>query len=135
MISLKKENGMKKWIAIGIIILGLISIIYVIWDQNRPGIRLDNIVVTDTIKVDNSAWYEYMSISIQDSMYAYEVIWDQKYGVTKKEYCKVIFKNDKNNLYKLVAPWRSSIEIPYANINNIAINKILIKSIPDFKLK
>lgn len=120
---------MKKWIFIGIVALGVIGIGYVIWDYNRPSIRLDNIE-PDSIVISPNPWQEYISIPAEDTGKVFEVTWDQKYGATRREFCRAIFKNDKSMQYKLVAPWITSIIIQLSNTNNIKIVKINKNEIP-----
>lgn len=78
---------MKKWISIGIVALGVIGIVYVIWSSNRPLSGLNNYSEPDLILISPNPWQEYISIPIEDTLKVFEVTWDQKYGATRKEYC------------------------------------------------
>jgi len=122
----------KMWIAIVIVALGIIAIGYEILKNSSPSIP-SNYKTSDTLKVEINPWVPYLSISEEDTVNIYEVIWDQKYGATKTAYCMVIFKNDKLRQYKLIAPWINSIVIEGQNINDIKITKVLKKDVSDYK--
>jgi len=122
---------MKKSTTITLIVITCILaiIILVTWNANR-GINLSNIKIADTIQIEKGEWEEYKSILIEDSILVYQVTWDQKYGVTKTEYCKVIFKNDKQKQYKLIAPWLDGVIIERVNMNDLSVDKINLNDVP-----
>jgi hypothetical protein len=63
---------------------------------------------------------EWTVIQQCDSTEAIKVEWDQKYGLTRTEYCRAVFQNASQ--YKLVAPW-INITIEKSNTNNICYVK------------
>jgi hypothetical protein len=123
---------MKKWIGIVIIALGVVGIAYVIWDSNSS-INLAGYSVRDTVAIEENVWKLYRSIPIGDTDEVYEVIWDQKYGATKKCYCTVVFRNERSNEYKLVAPWLDDLVIEKQNTDDISFDKVFKKDVPDYR--
>lgn len=119
-----------KWIAIVIVALGVVGIVYVIWDSNSSNV-LSNYTTLDTAVVETNPWKPYLGISENDTDNVIEVVWDQKYGATKKSYCKAVFQNEKTHQYRLIAPWMESITIECQNTNDINFNKISKKDVPD----
>jgi len=122
---------MKKWVVIGIVVLGVLGIGYEIWNQSYSN-GLVNFTSRDSSSTEVSPWILFNSISADDTDGLYEVIWDQKYGTTKKVYCKAIFKNDKTNQFKLIAPWLEALIIESQNTNDMKINKVSKKDAPDY---
>lgn len=123
---------MKKKSLITIITIAciLVVIIFVTWNANR-GTNLTNLHVTEDQKIEKNEWEEHKFILVDDSVHVYKVTWDQKYGVTRTEYCKAAFRNDKQKQYKLVAPWLDEKIIERVNMNDIRFDKILLDSIPE----
>lgn len=91
-------------VAYVIIALGVVGIIYTIWDQNSSN-PLVGYVERDSTVIEENTWKPYLSISDKSNDEVFEVSWDQKYGVTKKQYCMVVFRNESIRQYKLIAPW------------------------------
>ena len=121
-----------KWIAIVIVALGVVGIIYEIRNNNSSN-HLGNFTVQDTLIVDTNPWKPYLSISSEDTGNVYEVVWDQKYGATKKMYCMAVFRNDQTKQYKLIAPWLTGIIIEEQNTNNIRFNRVEINAVPEYR--
>lgn len=63
---------------------------------------------------------EWSVVQQTDSAGMIRVEWDQKYGMTKVAYCRVVFQTTSQ--YKLVAPWINEA-IEKANVNNIQYTK------------
>ena len=121
-----------KWVAIVIVALGAVGIGYEIWSHNSNN-HLGSYDTLDTSEVETNPWQPYKYLTESDSDYVFEVIWDQKYGATKTAYCKAIFKNIKTNQYELIAPWLNSVTIEAQNTNDLKINKVLKKDVPDYQ--
>lgn len=117
------KKNVYKWVAIVIVALGVVGIVYVIWDHNRPSF-LGNYTNLDTAVVETNPWKPYLSVSEKDTGIVIEVIWDQKYGATKKSYCMAVFQNEKTRQYRLIAPWMKNITIECQNMNDIKFNKV-----------
>ena len=122
------KKNLYKWIAFVIVALGVVGIVYVIWDHNSSNV-LGNYTNLDTAVVETNPWKPYISVSEKDTGIVIEVIWDQKYGATKKSYCMAVFQNEKTRQYRLIAPWMKSITIECQNMNDIKFNKVCRDSI------
>lgn len=122
---------MKKWYpwVVGVIALVVVAAIgFSIWSSKElPGLPL---VKIGEPKIEPNAWQPYKAIDPDDSTHALRVVWAQKYGEVKTVYCKVVFRNDKEKQYKLVAPWLSGFDIERQNMDDIKFEKILIDSVP-----
>jgi len=79
-------------------------------------------------KIEPNPWQVF---KVADTLNAYRVSWDQKYGNRITQYCKVVFHNAEQRQYMLVAPWLNSEIIERANINNIEFQKLPIADILD----
>lgn len=119
------------WVAYVIVALGVVGIIYTIWNANSTN-PFGNYAVRDTAVVETNHWKPYISISNDDTCSVYEVLWDQKYGATKKSYCMVVFRNESAKQYKLIAPWLDGLIIEYQNTNDIKFNKVLKENAPNY---
>lgn len=53
-----------------------------------------------------------------------KVIYREKYGAELIAYCMVVFKNDKTQQYKLVAPWLKNEVIERSNITGILVAEV-----------
>lgn len=124
---------MKKWIAYVIVALGVVGVVYVIWDQNSS-VNLSNYTVRDTTVIEANPWKPYRNIPEGDTENIYEVSWDQKYGVTKKKYCTAVFRNEQSKQYKLIAPWLDDQIIEYQNTNDIIFTKVLKRDVPEYRV-
>lgn len=120
-----------KWIAYVIVALGVVGIAYTIWDQNSSN-PLVGYVERDSTVVEENSWRPYLSISDKSNDEIYEVVWDQKYGVTKTMYCVVVFRNESIKQYKLIAPWLDGAIIEYQNTNDIKFKKVLKSNVPGY---
>lgn len=120
-----------KLIAYVLIALGVVGIIYTIWDQNTSNPLVGYVDRDSTVVVTND-WKPYLSISDKSEDEIYEVIWDQKYGVTKKQYCVVVFRNESAKQYKLIAPWLDGAIIEYQNTNDIKFKKVRKNDVPGY---
>jgi hypothetical protein len=121
---------MKKWIPVILGVAIVILIGYTIWEANRPVYFGPNMHVIDEPKIDTNAWQPYKNISPDDTGHVYRVLWSQKYGMVQAAYCVVVFRNDKEKQYKLVAPWLDGLEIERANMDDIKFDKISKDSVP-----
>lgn len=120
-----------KWIAYVIVALGVVGIAYTIWDQNSSN-PLVGYVERDSTVIEENSWRPYLSISDKSNDEIYEVVWDQKYGVTKTMYCVVVFRNESIKQYKLIAPWLDGAIIEYQNTNDIKFKKVLKSNVPGY---
>lgn len=120
-----------KWIAYVIVALGVVGIAYTIWDQNSSN-PLVGYVERDSTVIEENSWRPYLSISDKSNDEIYEVVWDQKYGVTKTMYCVVVFRNESAKQYKLIAPWLDGAIIEYQNTNDIKFKKVLKSNVPGY---
>ena len=120
-----------KLIAYVIIALGVVGIIYTIWDQNSSN-PLVGYVERDSTVIEENTWKPYLSISDKRNDEVFEVTWDQKYGVTKKQYCMVVFRNESIRQYKLIAPWLDGSIIEYQNTNDIKFKKVRKNDVPGY---
>lgn len=120
-----------KLVAYVIIALGVVGIIYTIWDQNSSN-PLVGYVERDSTVIEENTWKPYLSISDKSNDEVFEVTWDQKYGVTKKQYCMVVFRNESIRQYKLIAPWLDGAIIEYQNTNDIKFKKVLKSNVPGY---
>lgn len=118
-------------VAYVIIALGVVGIIYTIWDQNSSN-PLVGYVERDSTVIEENTWKPYLSISDKSNDEVFEVTWDQKYGVTKKQYCMVVFRNESIRQYKLIAPWLDGAIIEYQNTNDIKFKKVLKSNVPGY---
>ena len=119
-----------KWIAISVGILTVLAIIYVVWDFNRFQYFGTDFKAVPEPKPVTNEWMPYKAIDPDDSLNVLSVTWTEKYGETKTVYCKVVFKNDKEKQYKLVAPWLGTVDIERANMDDIRFDRILKSSVP-----
>jgi len=126
----------KQWIIIIVAIVAVLGVCYVIVETNRPvyfvGVASKQ---ADAQKIEPSAWQPDKAIAPDDSTHVFRVTWSQKYGSLRTAYCKVVFKNDKEKQYKLIAPWMTSIDIERANMDDIVFEKISIDSVPEGIIK
>jgi hypothetical protein len=100
-----------------LIIIGVgVLVVWVTIDSNRFSIGNFSHQGTKTEIPEN----EWKVVQQGDFTEMIRVEWDQKYGMTKTEYCRVVFQNASQ--YKLVAPWLN-INIEKANTNNIRYTK------------
>lgn len=118
-------------VAYVIIALGVVGIIYTIWDQNSSN-PLVGYVERDSTVIEENTWKPYLSISDKSNDEVFEVSWDQKYGVTKKQYCMVVFRNESIRQYKLIAPWLDGAIIEYQNTNDIKFKKVRKNNVPGY---
>lgn len=118
-------------VAYVIIALGVVGIIYTIWDQNSSN-PLVGYVERDSTVIEENTWKPYLSISDKSNDEVFEVSWDQKYGVTKKQYCMVVFRNESIRQYKLIAPWLDGAIIEYQNTNDIKFKKVRKNDVPGY---
>lgn len=87
--------------------------------------------VEDNYIEQPNEWQPYMAISPGEEM-AYRVTWTEKYGMTKTAYCNVIWRNDKEDQYKLTAPWiTGAVHIERSNTNDDLIVKVPLNEVPD----
>jgi hypothetical protein len=124
---------MRKWLVI-ILIFIFIFIVYKKKKQDQS-VNLTTYKNIDSLQIENNPWELLLNIEPKDSIHIYKVIWDQKYGATKINYCMAIFENKKAKQYKLIAPWFNSIIIEGQNISNINFEKIEKKSMPEGIIK
>ena len=120
----------KHWVGICIGVIALVAIIYVIWDSNQFGGLGPNIMTVEDPKVEPNDWQPYKSIGPEDSLHVLKVVWTEKYGPTKTEYCMAVFSNDKTKQYKLVAPWKEVTDIERSNMTDISISTVAKKDMP-----
>ena len=106
------------------IVILLIGVIVTI--SYNSGIDLTNLHVTKEKEIEANEWQPKKTASESKLI---KVVWDQKYGARKTEYCKVVFENKKRKLYKLIAPGLE-IVIEQSNINDITFEAISEDSIP-----
>ena len=72
-------------------------------------------------KLEDNDWIEH---KIAGPGQIIKVSWDQKYGITKTTYCKIVFSNKTQKTYKLIAPWiTNEFIIERNNIYNISTTK------------
>jgi len=124
---------MKKWLII-ISILIFLFIMHKKKEQNQF-VNLTTYKNIDSLQIEDNPWELLLNIEPSDTLHVYKVVWDQKYGATKINYCRAIFENKKAKQYKLIAPWFNSIIIEGQNINNIDFKKIEKRSMPDGIIK
>jgi hypothetical protein len=75
-------------------------------------------------------WKTVIAIASDDTTNVIKIGYDQKYGSHIEFYCKAMFRNDKTNQYKFIAPWMVGTEVERANIDAITydrVNKNLMK--------
>jgi hypothetical protein len=117
----------KNWVEILVIVAILALIGSVIWWQNLPDFFGPGTKVVE-FTPDTSDWVAYKYIAPNDTTHVYKVTWSQSWGTSKIAYCKVVFKNDKQRQYRLVAPWLSSMDIERNNMDDIKCDLILFDS-------
>lgn len=110
--------------SVGVLLIGVIATI-----NYNSGLNLKGIFVEKEKKIEVSEW---VSIKSAKETKAIKVIWYQKYGITRTEYCKVVFENKKSKKYKLVAPWIDLI-IEQVNENDISFEDVPMDSAPKQK--
>ena len=71
---------------------------------------------------NHNYWQPYLFITMNDTNNIYEVVWNEKYGMSKLAHTKVIFRS-KTGDYKLVSNIET-IEIKAININSISFKKV-----------
>jgi len=120
----------KKWIAIVTAIIAAAAIGYVIWEVNQPVYMGPGTKAVEEPKIEPNEWQPYKSIDPSDSTHVYKVTWSQKYGATQVMYCKVVFRNDKEKQYRLVAPWLNGLDIERQNMDDIQFNVISRDNVP-----
>jgi len=98
----------------------------------KTDVLVQKFQVKKEVEIKVNPWEVFMATDTLN-IDAYRVSWDQGFGLgyQKVEYCRVVFHNNKQRLYMLVAPWFSNKIVERANINNISFDKILIADIPD----
>jgi hypothetical protein len=126
---------MKKWIVVAIGVAVVLAIVIACTICNRPYYVDANGKPVAVTKIEPNDWQPYKAIDPIDSTHVYRVSWSQKYGSVQTAYCKVVFRNDKEKQYKLIAPWLSGIEIERANMDDIQFDKIPLDSVPSGILK
>ena len=104
-----------KWWQFVILAVIIAIIAWVIIDNNRPSFNITHSVTQDTIP--QNPW---TVVTQADPSELIKVTWDQKYGSTVTQYCKVVFQSAAE--YKLVAPW-ANVLIEKENLNNINFSK------------
>lgn len=108
----------------------MIVIAATIWSNRSVLLGLGSVVTPKYTEQPNE-WQVYKAIEPNDTDHVYRVTWTQKYGATQVAYCKVVFRNDKEKQYKLVAPWLAGLDIERANMDDIQFEKVPMKDIPD----
>ncbi len=112
---------MKKATVISLsVIVAILAIIIIVTITHNSGINLTNLHVSEDKKIEVNEW-EPIKTAGEDELV--KVVWDQKYGATKTENCKVVFENKKKKLYKLIAPGLEVV-IERSNINDISFEII-----------
>jgi len=127
---------MKKWaiVAVGVAATVLAIIIACTVCNRSCYVDADGNPVAVT-KIESNDWQPYLAIDPTDTAHVYRVTWVQKYGSTQIAYCRVVFRNDKEKQYKLIAPWLSGIEIERANMDDIQFDKVPMDSVPESAFK
>ena len=126
---------MKKWVAVAIGVAVVLAVVIACTICNRPYYVDANGKPVAVTKIEPNAWQPYLAIDPTDTAHVYRVTWVQKYGSKQTAYCKVVFRNDKEKQYKLIAPWLSGIEIERANMDDIQFDKVQMDSVPDMVLE
>ena len=112
----------KRQFSILIVIIAILSIGYVIYDQNRPTF-IGTMEPQKDHKIEENAWKELSKIDLNDTTKVIKIEYAQKYGSVVTIYCMAIFENNKTNQLKCIAPWKTII-IEKSNTNYINISKI-----------
>jgi hypothetical protein len=131
-----KKNTSRALIITGAIVL--VVVVGAVIRYNAPSLNPKLLVAMATAKqqtqapfvADTNAWQPYMVIAPEDTTHVFRVVWAQKYGEFKTEYCKLVFRNDKEKQYKLIAPWLPGVDIERQNMDDIKFEKISIDSMP-----
>ena len=97
----------------------------------RTSRSISEILTVPEYKEQINKWKVYKVIDLSDTDHIYRVTWTQEYGSPQVVYCKAVFKNDKDNQYKLVAPWIGGLDIDRSNVGDIKFEKVLMDSVPD----
>lgn len=104
----------------------IILIIVIATISYNSGVNLMNLHVSKEKEIEVNEWQPIKTAGEEELI---KVVWDQKYGIRKTEYCKVVFENKKRKLYKLIAPGLEAV-IEQSNINDIIFENILKDSLP-----
>jgi hypothetical protein len=126
---------MKKRVIVAVGVTVILAIVIACTICNRPYYVGTNGKPVKVEEIAPNDWQPYKAIDPADSTHVYRVIWSQKYGSVQTAYCKVVFRNDKEKQYKLIAPWLSGIEIERANMDDIQFDRIPLDSVPEEVLK
>jgi hypothetical protein len=120
----------KRWIAVIVAVIAAVAIGYVLWQANQSVYLGPGMKYVEEPKIESNDWQPYKAIDPSDSTHVYKVTWSQKYGATQVMYCKVIFRNDKEKQYRLVAPWLNGLDIERQNMDDIQFDRIPRDSVP-----
>jgi hypothetical protein len=117
---------MKKLVIIGIIGAVILTFAVGLYFSNMCRVYIVNAPSNGPSKDVVIPENEWKVVQQSDSSEMILVEWDQKYGDTKKQYCRLVFQNGSQ--YKLVAPWVNML-IEKTNTNNICYTKVPFDSL------
>jgi hypothetical protein len=78
----------------------------------------------DDMKIDENDWVvENQVCDVENN--CLKVVYREKYGSEITEFCMVIFRNDKTQQYKFIAPWLKNELIERSNISGMIVKEVL----------
>jgi len=105
-----------------IAIIVLIVVVVIVYNCNRN--TFTNITVFDQ-NVGKNEWDLVSSISPEDSLNILKVTYQEKYGMLRVIFCKVIFDNKKTAEYKCLSAEFGSVILQKSNLVSFKFEKVL----------
>jgi hypothetical protein len=106
----------KVLIATGLIVL-IVGIVIVYNWNNFP-----TTVSIFEKKEEQNPWSPIVFITVNDSDQVVKIVYQEKYGLEKVEYCMAVFSSKEE--YKCVAPWLGDLILQKQNLNSFKTQKV-----------
>lgn len=123
------NKGKKIGLIAGLSVVAAVVVFAVVYTNKGQDLFMGAPHVVEEKKIPENSWKPYKLVLANElDSVVIRAAWDQKYGTTKVVYCRTVFHNEKENLFKLGAPWLGDVIIERSNMNNVRFDKVEFSS-------